>query len=254
MAEKKQPPMTPKQRAITALTLKQPDVVPTFELEFQLGMEYFGTDFHSEEEWAGASSPQKESFIEDNARLYIRIAEYFDYCIIKDSRAWYPTTEDRIRSVKKIKELSGDKYMVILHGDVTYSIPDGDTMLEFTYELFDHGEEMKARAKKKVREALERAKRFVDAGIDGFSLCSDYCLNTGPFLSPAMFSEFITPYLAELIRGYREMGMYTIKHTDGNIMPIIDQLVSCEPQRADCRIYGGARQRGPRACPQSRDG
>lgn len=48
-------------------------------------------------------------------------------------------------------------------------------------------------------------------------------------MSPAMFAEFITPYLAQLIQGYRERGFYTIKHTDGNIMPIIDQLLEANP-------------------------
>jgi len=44
-----------------------------------------------------------------------------------------------------------------------------------------------------------------------------------------MFSEFITPYLAKLIEGYRALGFYVIKHTDGNIMPIVDQLVQANP-------------------------
>ncbi len=66
-------------------------------------------------------------------------------------------------------------------------------------------------------------------GRSGFALCSDYCLNTGPFLSPAQFAEFVTPYLKRLIAGYRDLGFYTIKHTDGNIMPILDQLVDCNP-------------------------
>jgi uroporphyrinogen decarboxylase len=65
--------------------------------------------------------------------------------------------------------------------------------------------------------------------VDGFCLCSDYCFNDNPFLSPAMFDEFITPYLAQLVAGYREMGFYVIKHTDGNIMPILDALVSTHP-------------------------
>ena len=65
--------------------------------------------------------------------------------------------------------------------------------------------------------------------LDGFALCSDYCFNSGPFLSPAMFDEFITPFLARLIEGYRQMGYYVIKHTDGNIMPILDRLVGCKP-------------------------
>ena len=37
--------MTPKERAVTALTLGIPDEVPTFELEFQLEKEMFGRPF-----------------------------------------------------------------------------------------------------------------------------------------------------------------------------------------------------------------
>jgi uroporphyrinogen decarboxylase len=44
-----------------------------------------------------------------------------------------------------------------------------------------------------------------------------------------MFDEFVTPYLARLIAGYRDLGFYVIKHTDGNIMPILDALVSTRP-------------------------
>lgn len=50
-----------------------------------------------------------------------------------------------------------------------------------------------------------------------------------PVLSPAQFSEFITPYLVQLIAGYRALGFYVIKHTDGNIMPILDQLLEANP-------------------------
>ena len=59
-------------------------------------------------------------------------------------------------------------------------------------------------------------------GLDGFALCADYCFNVGPFMSPRHFEEFVTPYLARLTKAYRDMGYYVIKHTDGNIMPIID--------------------------------
>ncbi|HOM26420.1 MAG TPA: uroporphyrinogen decarboxylase family protein, partial [bacterium] len=81
-----------------------------------------------------------------------------------------------------------------------------------------------------VNEALKKTEIIKEKTyLDGFALCSDYCFNSGPFLSPNMFSEFVTPYLAKLIKGYRDMGFYTIKHTDGNIMPIIDQLVETNP-------------------------
>jgi len=96
--------------------------------------------------------------------------------------------------------------------------------------MADDPEGMKAEANEWVEGALAWAEKLRDhGGLDGFALCSDYCLNTGPFMSPAQFSEFVTPYLAKLIKGYRDMGFYTIKHTDGNIMPIIDQLVQAGP-------------------------
>lgn len=221
--------MKPKERAILALNLKQPDVVPTFELEFQLTEEYFGKNFHTKQEWEKATEKEKEKFIEENVLLYIQIAEYFDYCAIVHSLAYCPSEKEHLKTVKKLKTLAGEKYLIFVHGDATFSIPDGTSMYEFIYSLVDRKDEMKKLAEKMVDEAIEKNKKYVDAGVDGFVLCSDYCLNTGPFLSPAMFKEFIAPYLAKLIGAYREMGIYVIKHTDGNIMPIIDQLIEAKP-------------------------
>ena len=38
-----------------------------------------------------------------------------------------------------------------------------------------------------------------------------------------------TPYLTRLIQEYRSQGHHIIKHTDGNIMPILDRLVDAGP-------------------------
>ena len=44
-----------------------------------------------------------------------------------------------------------------------------------------------------------------------------------------MFNEFVSPYLARLVAGYRAMGFFVIKHTDGNILPILDSLLAARP-------------------------
>ena len=91
-------------------------------------------------------------------------------------------------------------------------------MLDFVYRLKDEPDKVKEEAQRRVDEALERAEQIrTPGGLDGFALCSDYCFNSGPFLSPKMFREFITPYLKQLIEGYKSLGYYVIKHTDGNI-------------------------------------
>ena len=65
--------------------------------------------------------------------------------------------------------------------------------------------------------------------LDGFALCSDYAFNANPFFSPDMFSELIAPILERECAMYRSLGFYTVKHTDGNIMPNLEQIVQCGP-------------------------
>ena len=89
------------------------------------------------------------------------------------------------------------------------------------------------------QEAAERVKQFAAKAeawaneykglLDGFILCSDYCFNTAPFYSEDLFDEFVGPYLKEIISVYHQLGFYVIKHTDGNIMPIIDRIIDCGP-------------------------
>ena len=118
----------------------------------------------------------------------------------------------------------------MLHGDATFSIPSGNDMEAFSCQMVDEPEKLHEAAAAMVGQALERGERIrAHGGLDGFALCADYCFNQGPFLSPAQFGEFVAPYLARLTLGYRKAGFYVIKHTDGNIMPIIDQLVQTEP-------------------------
>ncbi|MCS6860586.1 MAG: hypothetical protein NZT92_09745, partial [Abditibacteriales bacterium] len=222
-----QEPMTPKQHAIIALERRPPPpgLVPTFELEFQLTQELLGKEFHAD--FKDASPRERERMIAQNAELYVEVAETLDYCIIMITRA--PDEKGLMETARGIRQLVGDKYLLICHGDATYAIPTGANMEAMAVAFFERGDEMKRRADAMVDDALERGKRLLDGGFDGFALCADYCFNTGPFLSPPMFAQFVTPYLARLVAGYREMGAYVIKHTDGNIMPILDQLVSCQP-------------------------
>jgi len=172
---------------------------------------------------------ERELHLRDMADLYIATAERFEHSAIFLHPN--PNTDDcTLRLIDLIREKSADRYFLMMHGDATYEIPSGGKMEAFSYRLADEPEKVMAEASLRVDRALERAERFRDhGGLDGFALCSDYCFNSGPFLSPAQFGEFVTPYLARLTRGYRDAGFHVIKHTDGNIMPIVDQMIQTEP-------------------------
>lgn len=224
-------PLTPKQQAIWALECKPPrphSKVPTFELEFQLTQELLGKEYHHWHEFQQATTAQRERMLRENAELYVQVAERLDYCIIMVVHA--PDDDGLGQILLDIRRLVGDRYLLIAHGDATFAIPTGSDMMEVATAFFERPHEMHQVAKRNVEQALQRAKRLHEQyGIDGFALCADYAFNDGPFLSPRMFREFVTPYLKELIVGYRAMGLYTIKHTDGNIMPILDQIVEARP-------------------------
>ena len=220
--------MTPRQRFITALEGGQvAGRVPHFELVFFLTMEAFGRLHPSQRaygQWDQMEEKERQLHREDMAAIYVATAERFEHSAILLHPN--PSTEsETLRLIDLIRQQSGDRYCLLLHGDATFSIPDGTQMYDFAARLVDEPEKLKQEAADMVRHALARAERLrAHGGLDGFALCADYCFNTGPFLSPAQFSEFVTPYLAKLVQAYRDMGFYTIKHTDGNIMPILDQL------------------------------
>jgi uroporphyrinogen decarboxylase len=224
---------TPRERFIAALERRPlTGRVPHFELVFYLTMEAFGRvhPLHRDyQQWLQMEEKERELHRRDMADLYIATAERYEHSAI----FVHPnpnTFEECVRLLELIREKSGDRYFLMKHGDATYAIPNGQEFAQFCYRLRDEPEKVKAEAERMVEDALREAERYAKVGLlDGFALCSDYCFNTGPFLSPRQFSEFVTPYLAKLIRGYRDLGFYTIKHTDGNIMPIIDQLMQANP-------------------------
>jgi uroporphyrinogen decarboxylase len=218
--------MTPKERAVAALTMKVPDLVPTFELEFQLEEEMFGKKFLRYHDVVDVSPKEKERLMKENAEYMIHVYESLEYSIIP---VHYFDLEGNMDTARCIRQLTGDRFMLTTHGDGTFALPDGEEMYEFAYSLADDPDGMKEKAKRKAADAIERNKRLADAGFDSIILCDDYCYNSGPFISPAMFGEYIQPYLYRIIDEARKIGLYTIKHTDGNIMPILDQLVECKP-------------------------
>lgn len=248
---------TPAKRAITALTLGKPDEIPTFELEFQLSEEFFGYPIYDSKLHESESHKLSEIELERAAySLADKFARVFgdksakelgpEFCSgdeEKDSRPgldyaivpvfapqWYiPDSPVTKAFRKRLREHFGDTRLFSCHGDGTYAIPSGEDMYDFVYRIADEPEEVEAEAEQMANNAILQNKRQIEAGVDVLILCSDYCYNSGPFLSPAMFDEFITPYLAKICRSGKEDGAYVIKHTDGNIMPIISSLVEAGP-------------------------
>ena len=226
--------MTEKQRF--AATLRREPVeglVPTFELVFCLTMEAFGKIHPAHRkfaQWSQMSEKERQLHRIDVADVYIATAERYHHSAIfyHDMELG---VEENIRILELIRERSNDEYFILMHGDPTLALPSGQNMVEESVMYYEEPEKIHSYVEGWMDYHIKNVETLVNAGnlLDGIGLCSDYCFNTSPFLSPSMFSEFVTPYLKRICDEYRSMGLYTIKHTDGNIMPIVDQIVQAGP-------------------------
>ncbi len=59
-------------------------------------------------------------------------------------------------------------------------------------------------------------------GIEIVATTDDICTNTGPILSPKSYREVVYPLFRDVIQGFRSLGLFVIKHCDGNVRPFVD--------------------------------
>lgn len=214
--------------------------VPTFELVFFLTMEAFGRVHPSHryyEQWNQMSHEEQKLHIEDMADLYIAIAKRYGHSAIfiqPDKELYLGKPADLEVTqwlLETIREKSGDEYFIMMHGDPTWAIPNGNNMMEFSVQMYEEPEVLNEQSKRRLEWCLDFASKLDQKGhlLDGFALCSDYCFNTNPFFNNEQFDEFNVPYLKTVCSEYRKMGYYSIKHSDGNIMPILKQIADCKP-------------------------
>lgn len=226
--------MTERERFIKTLRREPvPGHVPTFELVFFLTMEAFGRVHPSQRQygqWKQMSAAERRLHLEDQADILLQTArKYHHSAIMLHVQPW--EFDCIAEAAQYIREQSGDEFFLMLDLDPTFSIPNGSQMMAFTERLYENQSGLHSQAQRRMDDCLQFAEKMSrhPGLLDGFSMCADYCFNVNPFFSRDMFAQFIVPYLRQTIEAYHAMGYYAIKHTDGNIMPIIDMIADCGP-------------------------
>ncbi len=77
-----------------------------------------------------------------------------------------------------------------------------------------------------VKYNIELAKAMIDLGVDAVMSGDDYASNQGPMMSLKHFNEFVAPYLKKIVDVVHKRGVPFIKHTDGYLWPILDDMMN----------------------------
>lgn len=202
-----------------------PDRVPHFELVFQIPEQAFCKSWPTEEQFGKASSKEREYLKEEYFDIWEKIIGTYNWAAVQlpeDLHGYYSGL-----IIPEGRKRFGSRVMIFdFNGSGTFWMPKGSEMEDFYSMFYEEPEEAHRIARKKMKDSVETAKRQVDQGVDFIVINSDYGYNDGPFLSPTMFSEFVTPYLAEIVSEMHKMGTKAVLHSDGDLRLILGQLVS----------------------------
>lgn len=139
-----------------------------------------------------------------------------------------PYAAERYKSLEKMMQKhKDDNKAIILHLNDVLSIPSRlmtyeDFMVNIALEPEFIGQLIDMTIEVNLTMAEEAARRGVRIVYTG----DDFAYVNGPLMAPKVFAEIFYPRLCRVIKGYKDLGLYVIKHTDGDIMPIIDMIIN----------------------------
>lgn len=242
--------MTGYERFMTALRREQPDRVPIWELIVNkpvieaLYGDISYLDFAEREDHDGVTIFEDfgvvEQYDENTYRdewgiiwqvTKVGIGYRIDGPIktatdLDDYTAPDPDADYRLESLQEaVRRFKGQRAIVFLSHDAfefSHYLRGMDNLL-MDYVLHPDLAHRLARIvidyKKRVME------RAVEVGADILLTGDDYAHRQAPIMSPQHFREFVLPYLQEAVDVAHAQGAPFIKHTDGNLWPIIDMIV-----------------------------
>jgi uroporphyrinogen decarboxylase len=137
-----------------------------------------------------------------------------------------PGAPGRFASLEELVSRHKGKLAIGVHLNDVLSIPRNLMGFENLMAAFvEQPELVRALVDLSVQSNLALAKEAAIRGADFLWTGDDYASTERPFVSPRMFREVLYPGLKRVVSGFKETGLPMIKHTDGNITPLLEMIV-----------------------------
>ncbi|MGA2642600.1 MAG: uroporphyrinogen decarboxylase family protein [Spirochaetia bacterium] len=137
-----------------------------------------------------------------------------------------PRAPGRYRTIEKTVAEHGNTFAVIVHLNDVFSIPRYLMGYEnLLMAIAAEPELVSALVTMSVDVNLAMAREVASRGVRIVYTGDDFAGDTGPLMSPAHFRALFYPGLCRVMKGYKDLGLRVIKHTDGMIWPLMDMIV-----------------------------
>jgi len=137
-----------------------------------------------------------------------------------------PHAPGRYESLKRLVARYKGKLAVGVHLNDVFSIPRYLLGFErLMMAVVEEPELVRRLVDLSVEMNLAMAREVARCGADFVFTGDDYASTERPFMSPRSFGEQFLPGLKRVIAGFHEAGLPVIKHTDGNIRPLLEMIL-----------------------------
>jgi len=152
--------------------------------------------------------------------------------VMKDLERYAPPPADkamRYQAIQSALDRFDGKKAVVLHANDVFSLPCRLMSFErFMIALHEDPLLAEGLISLTVDVNWEMAKRARAMGVKIIMTGDDYAYNNAPMMSPGLFQALFHPYFKKIIRAYKSLGFYVIKHSDGNIAPLLDMIMDSD--------------------------
>jgi len=138
-----------------------------------------------------------------------------------------PKAPHRLQSLREaVKKFKGRRAIVFLTHD-GFEFPHylRSGMENLLLDYYDNPRLAHELAEMVIDYKIRLMRKAIREGADAVVSGDDYANQHGTVMSPQHFRQFVLPYLKRSIDAAHDEGVPFIKHTDGNIWAILDDLV-----------------------------
>lgn len=120
-----------------------------------------------------------------------------------------------------------DEYPVIVfsHASVTLPFEIRGGIDKLVYDIYREPDFARKLIDKAFEYQLRLVKKFIEFGVDVIVEGDDLADSKGPIFSPKILREFFFPYTKKFIEECKSHNITVMKHSDGNLYPILDELI-----------------------------
>ncbi|MFI5342308.1 MAG: uroporphyrinogen decarboxylase family protein [Candidatus Methylomirabilales bacterium] len=243
------------ERVMAALERRQPDRVPYIEsvIDSNLMQSLLpGCDYYAFSEWIGIDSvgQNRSSWSRDNVEYVDKEKGLFrdKWGVIRalgpestpapvwgpiqrpeDLKTYRPPDPESPDVLGNLPEViaryKGKKAITALCRDAFFNPAFLRGMAQFLMDMIENPDLVHELIELTLAHDIRATERVIQAGVDVVIFGDDYADKNSSLMSPRHFKEFILPGLKRCVDAAHQAGAYVIKHTDGNIMPILDMIV-----------------------------